>query len=518
MCNWGSHFDEPYPEDPMKTTFPFDRVHLFLAGRAPILAGIFILVLCPGLVCSQGLSPNVVTQWNQAALQGVRDSKLGPPMVARALAIVHTCIYDAWAAYDERAFGTQLGGSLRRPWSERTKENKNEAMSVAAYRASVDLFPGDEKQVFRPLMEKLGYDPDDTSTDPRTPADVGNLACSAVLEFRHHDGSNQLGELSASGVPYSDYTGYVSVNPPSPVPTDPTLVVDPNHWQPLQYFDATHTWVTQSFVGAQWYQVIPFALRSPDEFRDLLGQFGPATYGSRAYREQAEELIAKSANLNDRQKMIAEYFADGPHSELPPGHWDLFAQFISARDHHGLDEDAKLFFALTNAIFDAGIVAWDAKRAFDSVRPATAVPYLFQGQQIQAWGGPGKGTVTMDGRFWIPYQLSTFPTPPFPEFISGHSTFSAAGAAVLRLFTGSDAFGDSVTFPAGSSKIEPGLTPSHATTLRWATFTDAANQAGISRRYGGIHFKAADLTGRAVGQIVGDEVYIKARRLWMGRN
>ena len=145
-------------------------------------------------------------------------------------------------------------------------------------------------------------------------------------------------------------------------------------------------------MGAQWYQVIPFALRSGDEFRDVLARFGPATYGTSAFRKQADEMVAKSANLTDRRKMIAEYFADGPHSELPPGHWDLFAQFVSARDHHGLDEDVKLFFALTNAIFDAGIVAWDAKRAFDSVRPATAVPYLFQGQRIQAWGGPGKGT------------------------------------------------------------------------------------------------------------------------------
>ena len=500
----------------MKTKEKFDGCRLLSVVRGLIFLGTFFLSLFPVHVYSQDLTSNVVIQWNQAALQGVRDSKPGPPMVARALAIVHTCIYDAWAAYDKRALGTELGDSLRQPRSERTQANKNEAISFAAYRASVDLFPVDEKQVFRPLMEKLGYDPDDTSTDPHTPTGVGNLACGAVLEFRHHDGSNQLGDLSASGVPYSDYTGYVPVNPPSPVPTDPALVIDPNRWQPLQYFDATHTWVTQSFVGAQWYQVVPFALRSPDEFRDVLGLFGPATYASRAYREQAEELIAKSANLNDRQKMIAEYFADGPHSELPPGHWDLFAQFVSARDHHGLDEDVKLFFALTNAIFDAGIVAWDAKRAFDSVRPATAVPYLFQGQQIQAWGGPGKGTVTMDGRFWIPYQLSTFPTPPFPEFISGHSTFSAAGAAVLRLFTGSDAFGDSVTFPAGSSKIEPGFTPSHAITLRWKTFTDAANQAGISRRYGGIHFKAADLTGRAVGQIVGYEAYIKAERLWTG--
>jgi hypothetical protein len=123
----------------------------------------------------------------------------------------------------------------------------------------------------------------------------------------------------------------------------------------------------------------------------------------------------------------------------------------------------------------------------------------------------------MDGKYWIPYQLSTFPTPPFPEFISGHSAFSAAGATVLRLFTGSDHFGDSVTFPIGASKIEPGLTPSYPLTLSWRTFSDAANQAGISRRYGGIHFKAGDLTGRMIGHIVGYKAYVKAEGLWNGR-
>jgi hypothetical protein len=501
----------------MRTAFPFDRAHLFFAGRTPLLAGIFVPLLCPVSVCSQGLSPNVVIQWNQAALQGVRDSKLGPPMVARALAIVHTCIFDAWAAYDGRALGTQMGRGLRQPRRRRTLQNKNEALSYAAYRATVDLFPGDDAKVFRPLMDQLGYDPDNTSTDTHTPAGVGNAACGAVLEYRHHDGSNQLGDQGASGIPYSDYTGYVPINPPSTVPPDPTRVVDPNRWQPLQYVDATNTLVTQSFVGAQWYEVAPFALHSASEFREMIGRSGPATYGSPEFLDQVQELVTLSAHLSDEQKMIAEYFADGPHSELPPGHWDLFAQFVSARDHHTVDQDARLFFALTNAIFDAGIVAWDAKRAFDSVRPATAVPFTFQGRQIEAWGGPGNGTVAMDGKSWIPYQLSTFPTPPFPEFISGHSIFSAAGATVLKLFTGSDTFGNSVTFPVGSSKIEPGITPGLPVTLRWRTFTDAANQAGISRRYGGIHFKAGDLTGRTMGRIAGYGAYIKAEKLWSGR-
>jgi hypothetical protein len=257
-------------------------------------------------------------------------------------------------------------------------------------------------------------------------------------------------------------------------------------------------------------------MTSPDEFRSLIHLFGPAQFGSAQYQQQAQELITLSANLTDRQKMIAEYWANGPHTELPPGHWDLFAQYVSARDHHSLDDDVEMFFALTNAIFDAGIASWDAKRAFDSVRPATAIPYQFQGVQIQSWGGPGQGTVTMDGSQWIPYQPSTFPTPPFPEYISGHSTFSAAGATILFLWTGNDNFGDSVTFPAGSSTIEPGITPKNPVTLSWATFTDAANEAGISRRYGGIHFQAGDLVGRAIGDLVGVQAWTRAQAYFNG--
>src|SRR5262249_18061344 len=125
-------------------------------------------------------SPNVVIRWNNAALQGVRDSKLGPPMVARALAIVHTCIYDPWSAYDSRVVGTQLGASLRRPRSERTISNKSKAISFAAYRALVDVLPGDQTSVYDPLMASLGYDPSAVSTDVTQPDGIGNVACAAV--------------------------------------------------------------------------------------------------------------------------------------------------------------------------------------------------------------------------------------------------------------------------------------------------------------------------------------------------
>src|SRR5216684_7980787 len=111
-------------------------------GLALARIAVVSVALCPRAAWSEdGLTPNVVIQWNRAALQGVRDSKLGPPMVARALAIVHTCIYDAWAAYDTRALGTEFRDGLRRPERERTPANKTIAISYAAYRAAIDLFP-----------------------------------------------------------------------------------------------------------------------------------------------------------------------------------------------------------------------------------------------------------------------------------------------------------------------------------------------------------------------------------------
>ncbi|HEY6766411.1 MAG TPA: vanadium-dependent haloperoxidase, partial [Candidatus Sulfotelmatobacter sp.] len=334
-----------------------------------------VLLLSPHDHAAIQPAVNVALRWDSATLQGIREAKLGAPVVARALAIVHTCMYDAWAAYDERSVGTQLRDALRRPASERTPANKEQAVSFAAYRALVDVLPVDTNSVYVPLMKSLGYDPSDDSTDIETPTGIGNVACAAVLEFRHHDQSNQLGDLAQG--PYSDWTGYAAHNNPGPIPAR-TAPSDPNHWQPLTYVNSTGDLMTQRFVGAQWCYVTPFALTSGDQFRWLTRLFRPATYGSQEYQDQAQELISLSAGLTDRQKMIAEYWSDGPNSEQPPGHWALFAQWVSQRDHHSLDDDVKMFFAFSNAIFDAGIAAWDAKREYDSVRPITAIPLLFR--------------------------------------------------------------------------------------------------------------------------------------------
>jgi hypothetical protein len=447
--------------------------------------------------------PSVVVKWDEAALEAVRRTRLGPPMVARALAVSHTAMYDAWAAYDAHAVGTRLAGTLRRPVSERSDANKERAVSFAAYRALVDLFPS-QQAIFDDLMHTLSFDPSDASADVTTATGIGNVAAAAVLEFRHHDGSNQLGDLAPGS--YADYTGYQPVN-------TPTQVVDPNRWQPLAIPDGQGGTTAQRYVAPHWGLVTPFALTSGAQFRPAAV---PNLYPSAGYTQQAQEDMDYSANLTDEQKSIVEYWADGPATELPPGHWALFAQYVAHRDSHGIDDDAKMFFALTNALFDASIAVWDCKRAFDYVRPITAIRFLMAGHEIRAWGGPYKGTQTILGEQWQAYQTGAQPTPAFPEFSSGHSAFSAAGAEVLRSFTGSDAFGASVTIKAGTSGVEPGAVPAADLTVSWSTFSEAADQAGMSRRYGGIHFREGDLQSRAMGRLIGAQAWAKAQTYFAG--
>jgi hypothetical protein len=380
-------------------------------------------------------------------------------------------------------------------------DNKKKAVSFAAFHCLSDLFPN---EVFRynALLLTLGYDPTDNSTNSTTPSGIGNLVAMSVLNFRHHDGSNQLGDLHPG--PYTDYTGYQPVN-------DPDHINNPDHWQQLRIPDGQGGILEASvttFWTPFWQQVTPFALTSGSQFRPP----APPSFATdpAGYTAEANEILNISANLTDQQKAAAEYWADGPASETPPGHWNLFAAFVSSRDQHSLDDDIKMFFALDNALLDASIACWDAKRNYDYVRPITAIHFLFAGKQTQAWAGPGLGTRMIDGGSWMPYQRNIVITPPFPEYVSGHSTFSAAAAQVLLRFTGSDNFGDSAKVIAGASNIEPGITPHNDVLLSWATFSQAADEAGFSRRWGGIHFQPGDLQGRAVGRQVGDQAYNKA--------
>jgi hypothetical protein len=481
-----------------------------------------VLILALGLVATLGrpqparaaTGDSVVLAWNPQLLDTFKETRTGPTIAARALAVVHTAIYDAWAAYDPVAVGTRLGGNLRQPAAERTLDNKTKAVSFAAYASLVDLFPA-RQGIYSQQMADLGYAVD--GSDTSTAAMVGGAAAQAVLDFRHHDGANQLGDEPGGtpGVAYSDYTGYQPVNTWD-------KINDPDRWQPLCIPTpppgATEcTGRIQTFLTPHWDHVRPFALTSPGQFRapgayTYLGADGKP---SGKYVDQVDKMTQYSKQLDDFRKTTAEYWEDGPGTITPPGHWNQFAQWVARRDTNTVDEDARLFFALNNALLDASISAWDGKCTWDSIRPISAVRWLQRGKIIQAWGGPYKGPSYIKGEDWIPYRPPNDPAPPFAEYASGHSTFSGAAAEVLTGFTGRGNFELKVTIPAGSSKVEPKTdthpgVPAKPITLSWTNFRYAAEQAGLSRQYGGIHFEHGDKDARAAGASVGKNAWAKA--------
>ena len=387
-------------------------------------------------------------------------------------------------------------------------------MSYAAYLALVNQYPT-EKARFDAKMAALGFAVTPISTDSTKPEGVGTLAAQAVLDYRRGDGSNQDGTLATSGVPYADYTGYVPANMPAAfnASTPLTGIAFPGRWQPITYLDAAGVARTPGFIAAHWLKVTPFALTSAGQFRPT----PPKAVGTPEFAAQAQKVIDVQIALTEKQKVIAEYWADGPSSELPPGHWGLFAQFVSNRDKNDNDKDVRMFFAVANAILDASIATWEAKRFYDYVRPITAIRFLKNAQTIQGYGsgGPAAGFGPIQGEAWRTFQVDTFPTPPFPEYTSGHSAFSASGAEVLKLFTGSDNFGATYTQTARTLRADNKL-PAADIVLTWSTFTDAANEAGVSRIYGGIHFDDGNQAGLDLGRKVGAQAFAKAKSYWEG--
>ncbi|MEM9062431.1 MAG: DUF6851 domain-containing protein [Pseudomonadota bacterium] len=502
--------------------------------------------------------------WDRVVQQAVieTESFVGPTIASRAYAMMHTAMYDAWASYDPTALRVSFDQEGDNIAGSGGDAEKAKAMSFAAITILRDLFPDMEELYIQVMQERLGYAMED---DGSKAAQIGIDAAEDLLALRGDDGSNQ-----ANG--YADTTGYTPVNP------DPTEINDITRWTPENVpIDPEDDSPEQNFLTAQWLEVEGFGLaHNPDgstdfsqtlpdapqpfftdAFADAVLNFADktitlssdATIGGVSYLagdtiavsqdligevinqgfiDQAQHVIDISANLTDEQKIIAEFWEDGGGTAFPPGTFMSFAQFVSARDGNTLDQDAQLFFAMSNAVMDAGIATWQAKVEYDYVRPVRAIRDLGElgllgeigvdentgetGYVITAFGGfnedgSGRGTQTILAENFVTFQRpGADPSPPFAEYTSGHSAFSAAGAEVLRLFTGSDEFGGEVTFAPDSIQFEAGV-PANEVTLSWDTFTEAADEAGFSRLYGGIHFTEGDLNGRTLGTEVGASAY-----------
>ena len=441
---------------------------------------------------------NVAYKWGEMALIATANDtekfKPRPTITSRYLALIFTSVFDAWSRYDEMATPVYLAGVDRRPSDEHTVANKEKAISYAAYRAMNEYYYSD-KQLFADFMKDLGYDPTNESLDPSTPEGIGNLAAQAVIKARRGDGSNQYGEEEGSnGEPYFNYVGYEPVN-------SVEVNVEPNRWQPKYFADGKGGQFAPSCLTPYWDKVEPIALKTGDQFRPG----PPPMIGSDQLEREVKEVIDMQANLTDYQKALVEFMRDGPQSVQQAGHWLKFAQEVSIRDNHTLDEDVKMYFYNQVVAMDAFIASWDSKMYYDFARPYALVHQYYQDQVIKAWGGEGKGMMELKGEEWRPYSPSTFLCPPFPSYTSGHSTISGGCAEALKLWTGSDEFGSEVRLVAGAMTEPDNL--GDTVTLEFPTFSETAEMAGISRVLGGYHIQADNVAGLQLGRDVAHEAW-----------
>ena len=405
------------------------------------------LIAAACLLVTLGAAPrasaDVVTSWNAAALAAIRATSAPPPVASRALAILHVSIYDAVNGISRRHEPYLVESLVPASASDVA------AASAAAHRSLTVLFPSQTAQ-FAALHLTIVQ----AITDgPQKQAGLhwGGLVADQILASRANDGS---GDVVAA-----------------PIGTGPGA------WEPTPPAFAP-------YLLAQWGRVAPFAIESSGALRPG----GPPPLDSAQWAEEYNEVKALGALVGSTrtadQSQIARFWADGAGTETPPGHWNHIAQEIAAAQGNTLEQNARMFALLNLALADAAICAWDAKYEFNFWRPVTAIRL-----------GDTDGNDDTSGD---PTWSSFIGTPPFPDYISGHSTFSGAASRVLARFYGRD----DIAFVTGSDAL-PGVTRS------FAGFAAAAAEAGASRIYGGIHYRSANRDGLAAGAAVGDFTFAK---------
>ncbi|MGE3179989.1 MAG: vanadium-dependent haloperoxidase [Phycisphaerae bacterium] len=610
-------------------------------ARFVCIGGLVLGTLLTGNATLQAQS--VAHDWNEQLLAAIRRDFARPTVHARNLWHTSIAMYDAWAVYDLHAF-TYLTHEYHT--AADVEAAREESISYAMYRILRHRFassPGAALSLaaFDAMMVSLSYDINITTTVGNTPAAVGNRIAANVIAFGLSDNSNeQLGYANLF---------YFPVNPALVVtlPGNPDLLFV-NRWQPLAldfFVDQNGIVIPLGYPPAlspEWGIVKGFSLTDEDLTIYQRGGFDywvyhdpgpPPLHGTAtedAFKQTFEKVIEYSSLLDptdgvmldigpgargnntfgtndgtghplnpftnqpyapnvvpagDYYRVLAEFWADGPSSETPPGHWNFIANTVMSapgfeRRFRGqgpiLDEleyEVKLYLALNSAVHDAAISAWGVKGWYDFVRPVSAIRYLCglgqcsdpmgpsfhpggihlipdlievvtpassaMGERhehlaadvgkiaIKAWRGPdfvvdpqvdtaGVDWILADN--WWPYQRPTFVSPPFPGYVSGHSTFSRASAELMSLFTGSPYFPNGLGefhCPQNAYLVfEEG--PSVNVTLQWATYGDAADECSLSRIYGGIHPPADDIPGRFIGRAVGHDVFRLARAYFNG--
>lgn len=566
--------EPPTPDPPVVVTPP-----------APVLNPRLCQLTPAEWAAIEAPSHSAARVWDELALHAIRNVLPQPTVHSRNLYHLSAAMYDTWAAAHPTPRGVYFHEKVTL-----TAAQVDEAVNYAAHRvmkARYSLLPI-VAACFDLHLTHLNLDASVADTQGNAPAAVGNRAAQATLDATLNDGANE-----ARG--YADTSAYAPLNLPLQPEQPSATPANPDHWQPLLLPSPfTQNGIPQSgpqvFMGAHWGAVTPFAMTAPapgglyhdpgptpslndplmtarwipdllrrqselDGTDDTTVDLSPAVTGNNPLgantgtghplnpatgQPYAPDVVRRA----DFGRAIAEYWADGPRAETPPGHWNVLANEVAddprlTRQLGGtgptlgtLEWDVKVYLALNGAMHDAAISAWQVKRRTDTARAITLVRVLAArgalplipgvtetrgGKVVVRSWQPGSHVGWNDPALWVPYQAANFVSPAFPGFVSGHSTFSRAAAEVLTTLTGSAFFPGGLKEVTVTAATTDGLAFPRPVPLQWATYDDAADQAGQSRIWGGIHIEPDDLAGRRIGHQVGLDAVNLAQRYFSGQ-
>jgi hypothetical protein len=385
---------------------------------------------------------DIVLDLNAQALDAIRVSRTPPPMASHRLAVLHIALFDTANSF-ERSYEPYLVAELAPPGASR-----DAALLAAGHHVLVALFgkvanPRVFTENFQAALSGLADGP--AKADGMA---WGQTVAQKILQARAEDGT----------------TGTANFQPSE----------KPGRWRPTPP-------LFRSFTLPHWGNVKPFALKSCSQFRPP----PPPDIRSAAYAVDLE--IVKQYGGRDseirteEQTLIAAFWSDDLGTATPPGHWNIIATAVSREKKLSLLENARMFALLNIAMADSAIGCWETKFHYGLWRPETAIREA----------GNDDNPATQPDPEWIPLM----PSPTFPDYVSGHSTFSRCGATVLAFIFGQD----DIPF----STPGEGLT---SAVRSFPGFSAAADEVGMSRVFGGIHFPSANYWGQAQGRAIGEYV------------
>lgn len=393
--------------------------------------------------------------WYGLVLELIRHTATyTPPVAARALGYLGVTAWEATASGDSKL--QSLAGQLNEFKPVPAREagqtyDETLVMNAALETAVTALFwnTGPTGQhATKAMTKKLAADAAEGK-----PADVversnayGKAVAEHILAWAETDGGAKVQNMGFP-VAYQPKEG-------------------PSHWVPT-----SPVRLQQAPLLPEWGKVRPFAMKGDGCPVAPHPEFSEAK--DSAFYKEAEEVYLTVRDITPEQKAIARFWSDDPMlTPTPPGHWVSIVLQIMDRDQMPVEKSAQALAATGMAVADGFIGCWRDKFIYDLVRPVTYIKKNID---------PKWETILI--------------TPPFPEFPSGHSTESGAAAEALTAV-----FGDNFAFDDATHQRD-GIKPRH-----FDSFWAAAEEAGISRLYGGIHYRAAIELGLEQGRCIGKNV------------